>query len=327
MSILVVGGAGYIGSHAVRALKVAGRDPVIFDNLSEGHRQVAERLDVPLIVGDINDPADLKRAFRERPIEAVMHFAAFAYVGESVNEPAKYYRNNTAGAMTLFEAMIAAGVDKVIFSSTCATYGDPIRERLDEDHPQRPINPYGRSKLMVEQILKDFDTAYGLRHVALRYFNAAGASEDGLLGEQHRIETHLIPLCLLAVLGKRPALTVFGADYDTPDGTCVRDYIHVDDLADAHIKAIDYLKTGGASTQLNVATGAGHSVREVVRCVEKVTGRTVPIVDGARRPGDPARLIASPERIRATLGWSAKKADLETMVASAWRWFEAGGAY
>lgn len=327
MNVLVVGGAGYIGSHTVRALKDAGHKPVVFDNLVNGHTESADRLGVQLIEGDICNRADLGLAFASMPFDAVVHFAAYAYVGESVRRPEMYYANNVAGTLTLLEAMLEAHVDKIVFSSSCATYGNPQAQTLDETHPQRPINPYGRTKLISEWMLQDFDLAYGIRHVALRYFNAAGASRDGVLGEDHKVETHLIPLCLQAASGVNEKITIFGTDYDTPDGTCIRDYIHVEDLASAHVLALEYLAEGNPSVQLNVGTGKGYSVREVVHVSTAVSGHSIPVVLGSRRPGDPARLIADARRIRELFGWTPKYNDLESIVRTAWGWFETGGRY
>ena len=261
-TILVTGGAGYIGSHAVLALKLAGYDLIILDNLVYGHQELVEKvLQVKLIIGDTNDRPLLDRLFSTHNIIAVMHFSAYAYVGESVTDPAKYYRNNVVGTLSLLEAMLAAGVNKIVFSSTCATYGVPNKIPLTEDHPQNPINPYGATKLMVERILSDFDVAYNLKSVSFRYFNAAGANPNGLLGEDHNPETHLIPLVLLTALGKRDSISIFGTDYDTPDGTCIRDYIHVDDLASAHILGLEYLLNGGKSDFFNLGNGGGFSVK------------------------------------------------------------------
>ncbi|MHC5614928.1 MAG: UDP-glucose 4-epimerase GalE, partial [Nostoc sp.] len=264
-TILVTGGAGYIGSHTVLALKQAGYKVVILDNLVYGHRDLVEKvLQVELIVGDTGDRALLDHLFKTRDIAAVMHFSAYAYVGESVTDPAKYYRNNVVGTLTLLEAMLTASVKKFVFSSTCATYGVPEFVPIPETHPQNPINPYGATKLMVERILSDFDVAYGLQSVRFRYFNAAGANPSGLLGEDHNPETHLIPLVLMTALGKRESISIFGTDYPTPDGTCVRDYIHVNDLADAHILGLEYLLKGGDSEVFNLGNGSGFSVREVI---------------------------------------------------------------
>ncbi len=318
MNILVTGGAGYIGSHACKALAQAGYTPVTYDNLVYGHRWAVRW--GPLEVGDIADRARLDAVIAQYRPAAVMHFAAYAYVGESVQDPGKYYRNNVAGTLTLLEAMRDHGIDTLIFSSTCATYGIPDQVPIAEDHPQRPINPYGASKWMIERILQDFDAAHGLRSIALRYFNAAGADPDGDIGEAHDPETHLIPLVLDAAAGKRPAITVYGDDYDTPDGTCIRDYIHVTDLANAHVVALKALQAGPATTAYNLGNGQGFSVREVIAAAEAVTGRPVPVHIGARRSGDPARLVGDARRIRQALGWTPRHQALEAMLATAWRW-------
>lgn len=325
MRVLVTGGAGYIGSHTVRALAARGHEPVVFDNLSRGHR--AAVMDASFFQGDLLSPDDIVRALSSGRYEAVLHFAALAYVGESVGHPDLYYRNNVAGTLNLLDAMKARGVDKLIFSSTCATYGDPVRLPMDEEHPQSPVNPYGRSKLMIEWVLRDYESAFGIRHVALRYFNAAGCSSDGLIGEDHEPETHLIPRILMAVTGEIPQVTVLGNDWDTPDGTCIRDYIHVEDLADAHVLALEHLARGGGSRAWNLGTGTGHSVREVIASAEKVTGKKVPAVDGSRRAGDPARLVARADRVRKELGWEPKLVEIERIVRSAWRWMARGGRF
>lgn len=319
MRVLVTGGAGYIGSHACKALARAGHLPVAYDNLVHGHRESVRW--GPLVEGDIADRDRLDAAIREHRPEAVMHFAAYAYVGESVSEPGKYYRNNVAGSLTLLEAMRDHGIDKLIFSSTCATYGLPQYSPMDENHPQQPINPYGASKLMVERMIADFASAHGLRAIALRYFNAAGADPDGEIGEDHDPETHLIPLALSAALGRTPELVVFGDDYDTEDGTCVRDYIHVDDLAQAHVLAVEAL----AGTQpglgaFNLGNGSGYSVKQVVSAVERVTGRKVPVRIGTRRLGDPARLVSASARIGSDLGWIPHVGGIDEIIASAWQW-------
>lgn len=314
--VLVTGGAGYIGSHACKALSRAGYTPVVFDNLVFGHRE-----DVrwgPLIIGDLEDRYALEQTMREyRPV-AVLHFAGLAFVGESVTDPGKYYRNNVAGSLHLLEAMRDHGVTNLVFSSSCATYGVPQQIPISEDHPQNPINPYGFTKLVMERMMADFAVAHGLSWLALRYFNAAGADPDGELGERHDPETHLIPLLLDAVLGRRPPLTVFGTDYDTPDGTCIRDYIHVSDLADAHVLALGYLRRGGASGHLNLGNGSGFSVKEVIATAEKIVGKPIPAVFGERRAGDPARLVGDARKARGVLGWQARYPDLETILAHAW---------
>lgn len=312
------GGAGYIGSHACKALACAGFTPVSLDNLVYGHREAVRW--GPLEVGDINDRAFLDAVLMQyRPL-AVMHFAAFAYVGESVLDPGKYYRNNVVGTLTLLEAMRDHGIDRFVFSSSCATYGVPRTGLITEDHPQQPINPYGATKLMVERILSDFGQAHGLRSVALRYFNAAGADPDLETGEDHDPETHLIPLVLRAASGEGVALTVFGTDYDTPDGTCIRDYIHVADLAQAHLLALQSLAGEGGSRAYNLGNGLGFSVREVIATSEQVTGRRIPVHYGPRRPGDPPRLVGDASRIRAELGWQPRFQRLDEIIETAWRW-------
>lgn len=320
-TILVTGGAGYIGSHAVLALLRAGYEVVILDNLIYGHRDLVEKvLQVELVVGDTGDRVLLDRLFSQHDIAAVMHFAAFAYVGESVTDPAKYYRNNVVGTLTLLEAMLAAKVNKFVFSSTCATYGLPISVPLREDHPQNPINPYGASKLMVEQMLRDFHAAYDFKSVCFRYFNAAGANPDGSLGEDHNPETHLIPLVLQTALGKRDAVSIFGTDYPTPDGTCIRDYIHVSDLADAHVLGLKYLIEGGDSNIFNLGNGNGFSVKEVIETAKAVTGREIEVIECDRRPGDPPSLVGSSEKAREILHWHPQYADLTEIVSHAWKW-------
>jgi UDP-glucose-4-epimerase GalE len=316
--ILVTGGAGYVGSHACKALAAAGHEPIVYDNLTRGHREFARW--GPLEEGDIRDGPRLDAAFARHRIDAVMHFAALAYVGESVREPALYYRNNVGGTLELLDAMRRAGVGRLVFSSTCATYGVPARMPITEDLPQQPINPYGATKLMIERVLRDYDAAYGLRSVALRYFNAAGADPEGEIGEDHDPETHLIPLAIAAALGQKRELQIFGDDYPTPDGTAVRDYVHVTDLASAHVKALDYLRRGGTSTALNLGTGTGHSVREVIAAVERASGRRLPARVAPRRPGDPPRLVAAPGRARQVLGWEPVLSDIDTIVSTAWRW-------
>lgn len=322
-TILVTGGAGYIGSHAVRALQQAGYAVVILDNLVYGHRDLVETvLKAELIVGDTNDRALLDQIFASRAIAAVMHFSAYAYVGESVQDPAKYYRNNVVGTLTLLEAMVAASVKRFVFSSTCATYGEPQTIPIPEDHPQSPVNPYGASKLMVEQMLRDFDHAYGLKSVYFRYFNAAGASPDGQLGEDHNPETHLIPLVLQTALGVRETISVFGTDYPTPDGTCIRDYIHVSDLADAHVLGLEYLLKGGTTEVFNLGNGNGFSVREVIEAARAVTGREIAVVECDRRPGDPPMLVGSSEKARRILGWQPQYTDMQEIITHAWRWHQ-----
>jgi UDP-glucose 4-epimerase len=322
-TILVTGGAGYIGSHAVLALRDAGYEVVILDNLVYGHRDLVETaLKVEIIQGDIGDRALLDQLFKTRDFAAVMHFAAYAYVGESVSQPAKYYRNNVVGTLTLLEAMCEAGIKNFVFSSTCATYGVPQQIPISENQPQQPINPYGMSKLMVEQILSDFDHAYGLRSVRFRYFNAAGADPQGRLGEDHAPETHLIPLVLLTAMGKRESISVFGTDYDTPDGTCIRDYIHVTDLAQAHILGLEHLLKGGSTEVFNLGNGKGFSIQQVIEAARVVTGRPIPVTLADRRPGDPPSLVGSAEKAQRILGWQPQYADLETILEHAWQWHQ-----
>lgn len=322
-TILVTGGAGYIGSHAVLALKAKGYDVVILDNLVYGHRDIVENnLKAELINGDTRDRALLDQLFQTRSISAVMHFAAYAYVGESVSNPAKYYHNNVVGTLTLLEAMQQAGVNKFVFSSTCATYGIPESFPISETHPQYPINPYGASKLMVERILQDFDPAYQLKSVIFRYFNAAGADPQGRTGEDHQPETHLIPLILLTALGKRNAIKIFGTDYPTRDGTCIRDYIHVTDLAQAHVLGLEYLLDGGASEIFNLGNGNGFTVREMIATAKAVTQQDFTVEETARRPGDPAMLVGSSEKARQILNWKPEYADLEQIIAHAWQWHQ-----
>ena len=328
-TILVTGGAGYIGSHTVRMLAQEGWRVLVLDNLVYGHRDAIVSPGVELVVGDISDTNLLDRLFTAHRFSAVLHFAAFAYVGESVTDPAKYYRNNTAAPMVLLEAMRRHDCKRIIFSSTCATYGNPQYIPIDEQHPQNPINPYGQSKLMLEKILRDYDPAYGVRHVNLRYFNACGASEDAAIGEDHRPETHLIPLVLEAVRGTIPHVTVFGTDYDTPDGTCVRDYIHILDLARAHVQALEYLAQGGTSFSCNLGTGRGVSVREILDIAARITGREVPVVYGPRRAGDPPALVARPTLALEKLGWKASYTDVTDSIRTAWAWMQKshGGRY
>jgi UDP-arabinose 4-epimerase len=318
--VLVTGGAGYIGSHACKALAAAGYVPVSFDNLVYGHEWAVRW--GPFEKGDVLDRVALDAVIEKyRPV-AVMHFAAFAYVGESVENPGKYYRNNVVGSLNLLEAMRDHGVDKFIFSSTCATYGVPSVVPIPETHPQSPINPYGASKLMIEQMLRDFDAAHGLRSISLRYFNAAGADPDGETGESHDPETHLIPLVLDAVAGLRPEIVVYGDDYGTPDGTCIRDYIHVTDLADAHVLALAALEAGAKTTAYNLGNGRGFSVKEVIDTARQVTGREILVRMGSRRPGDPPRLVGDATRIRQELGWRPQHADLADMIGTAWKWHQ-----
>ena len=321
-TILVTGGAGYIGSHAVLALQQAGFAVIVLDNLVYGHRELVESLKAELIVGDIGDRVLLDRLFADRQIDAVMHFSAYAYVGESVTDPAKYYRNNVVATLTLLEAMVAANIKKFIFSSTCATYGIPKSVPIPEDHPQSPINPYGATKLMVERILADFGTAYGLKSVCFRYFNAAGADPGGRLGEDHNPETHLIPLVLLAALGKRDSISIFGTDYPTPDGTCIRDYIHVTDLANAHLLGLQYLFEGGENQVFNLGNGNGFSVKQVIEAARQVTGKEIKVVECDRRAGDPPALVGSSEKAKQMLGWQSQYADLHQILTHSWEWHQ-----
>jgi UDP-glucose 4-epimerase len=316
--VLVTGGAGYVGSLTVRLLQRLGVPVVVLDNLSRGHRAAVS---APLEVVDLGDRAALGALFQKHRPRSVVHFAALAYVGESVEDPARYYLSNVHYTWNLLEAMRAGGCREIVFSSTCATYGNPRRLPIDEEHPQLPISPYGRTKLHMEHMLADFGSAYGLHHAALRYFNAAGASSDGEVGESHVPETHLIPLVLQAAAGTREHVSVFGTDYPTEDGTAVRDYIHVEDLGRAHLLAMDAIEPG-VHTIYNLGNGLGFSVRQVIEAARKVTGREIPVKEEPRRPGDPAQLVASSEKIRAELGWEPEK-DLETMIADAWAWRQA----
>ncbi len=317
MVVLVIGGAGYIGSHAARALRRAGHEVIIFDNLSTGHEFLADGFE--LIRGDILDHSALKPVLARA--NAIMHFAAFAFVGESVTNPQKYFHNNVEGGLSLLNAALEAGVKKIIFSSTCAVYGEVTKVPIEENIPRQPVNPYGVSKLFFEQALEAYDRAYGFHFAALRYFNAAGADESGEIGELHNPETHLIPLALSAAAGTGPELNVFGSDYPTPDGTCIRDYIHVNDLADAHVKALDHLAAGKESFAVNVGTGRGDSVQQVITAVEQATGKKVPHKKVPRRPGDPPALVANPAKAEALLQWKAKH-SLRDIVATAWNWME-----
>jgi UDP-glucose 4-epimerase len=322
MNVLVAGGAGYIGSHTVKRLIEAGHLPVIYDNLSRGHRSVVDVLKVPMIAADLNDSGSLVQALRDHKIETVMHFAAYAYVGESVEKPLMYYQNNVATTVNVLECMQQVGVEKFVFSSTCAVYGDPDTVPITEEEKKKPVSPYGRSKLMVEEILHDVPLGWKkFKFAALRYFNASGAAMDGTLGEDHDPEPHLIPVVLQAALGLRPGVTVFGTDYPTPDGTCVRDYIHVDDLADAHIRAMEKL-TEDKPIIANLGTGKGFSVKQILSAAEKVTGKKIPVTYGARRPGDAIALYADPSRAKQLLGWEAKHTDPESIIRSAWNWFK-----
>ncbi len=318
MAILVCGGAGYIGSHVNKMLSRMGYETVVFDNLVYGHREAVKW--GTFVTGDLKNPEEIEAVFEKYPIEAVMHFAAYAYVGESVLDPEKYYFNNVACTLNLLRAMRKHDCNKIIFSSTCATYGEPERVPITEDMPQRPINPYGATKLMVERIFRDYSKAYGLKAVALRYFNAAGADPEGEIGEDHAPETHLIPLVLDAAAGKRSDVKVFGTDYPTRDGSCIRDYIHVEDLASAHVLALKYLQKGGDTEFFNLGNERGTSVLEVIEAVRKVTGKDFTVTLADRRPGDPVTLVGSSEKARKVLGWEPKYANIETIVRHAWQW-------
>ena len=320
LPILVTGGAGYIGSHTVRLLASHGRRIVVLDNLVYGHEQAIVDPGVELVVGEVGDQALVRSLFAKHGFGAVVHFAAYTYVGESVTNPLKYYQNNTAEPIKLLQVMEEFGCKVFVFSSTCATYGTPERLPLTETNSQNPINPYGRSKLMVEWILADCDRAWGLRSACLRYFNASGCSPDGKIGEDHNPETHLIPRAMMAVTGEIDHLEVFGTDYATPDGTCIRDYIHVEDLADAHARALDHLADGGSSVRCNLGTGVGVSVKEIITAVEEVSGQTVPVKIAARRSGDPDSLVADPSLAKQLLGWEATRKDVRDMVRPAWLW-------
>ena len=323
--VLVTGGAGYIGSHAVKELVRAGHEVVVYDNLSAGHRPAAEAAvgrSGDLIQGDISDTARLTDTLRKRHVGAVMHFAASLSVAESVRDPLSYYKNNVSGALSVLGSMATAGVSRLVFSSTAAVFGNPERTPITEDHPTRPINAYGETKLAVERALPHFDRAYGLRSVTLRYFNAAGADPDGVLGEDHDPEVHVVPRAIDAAMG-RGSFQVFGDDYETPDGTCLRDYVHVTDLANAHLLALRALEDGAASTVYNLGNGRPTSVRQVLDAVKRVTGKAVPYEKGARRPGDPAVLYASSDRIRRELAWEPRYEEIDTIVSTAWRWREA----
>lgn len=317
-SVLVVGGAGYIGSHMVKMLLARNDGVITLDNLSTGHRDAV--LGGEFVEADLADRAALDRLFASRRIDAVMHFASFIQVGESVREPAKYYENNLTNTLNLLDAMVAHGVRRFIFSSSAAVYGNPVQVPIPEDHPKQPINPYGRTKWMVEQILEDYDRAYGMKSICLRYFNAAGADPDGRLGERHEPETHLIPLVLRAAARRAPDIRVFGRDYDTPDGTCIRDYVHVTDLCDAHRLALDRLLAGGDSAAYNLGNGNGFSVAEVIAAAQEVTGRPIRVTDAPRREGDPPQLVADARRACSELGWRPRFDSLNTLIAHAWNW-------
>jgi UDP-glucose-4-epimerase GalE len=328
-SLLITGGAGYIGSHTVQHLLERHERIVVLDNLIFGHREALPLDRVTFIEGEMSNEALVEQLFAQHEIEAVLHFAAFAAVGESVADPLKYYRNNVAAPLTILEAMQRHGTRRFIFSSTCATYGNPVKVPMDESHPQQPVNPYGASKWMLERVLRDCELAWGLKSVFLRYFNASGCDPAGRIGEDHNPETHLIPRVLMAVKGEIDAVQVFGTDYETPDGTCIRDYIHVCDLARAHAQALDYLRQGGETTAVNLGTGKGFSVNEIISAAEAVTGQKVPVTYGPRRAGDPPMLVAEPARAKAVLGWEALHKNPGEHIASAWAWMTGprGGRY
>lgn len=317
-AVLVVGGAGYIGSHTCKALAQNGFNPITYDNLSFGHRWAVRW--GPLVHGELADEMLLEETLRRFDVQAVVHFAAYAYVGESMTDPGKYFENNVSNTLKLLRAMHNQGVDKIVFSSSCATYGIPDSLPISESQAQAPVNPYGESKLFVEKVLGWYDVAHNLRSVALRYFNAAGADPDGLIGEHHDPETHLIPLAIRAALGQYPRLDVFGTDHPTADGTAVRDFVHVTDLGSAHVSALEYLIAGGATESMNLGTGRGHSVSEVVSMIERISGHTVPVREAPRRPGDPPELIADPRKARSLLDWTPELSSLETIVRTAWQW-------
>lgn len=316
-NILVIGGAGYIGSHTVKMLAEKGYNPVVYDNLSKGHREAVK--DYPFEMGDLGDAVRLSEVFKKHKIDAVMHFAAFIEVGESVKEPAKYYNNNVSKVLTLLDTMVEQGIKYFVFSSTAATFGEPVKEKIDESHPQSPINPYGNTKLMVEKILTDFDNAYGLKSTALRYFNASGADDSGEIGESHNPESHLIPIVLQAAAGKRPSIKMFGDDYPTPDGTCVRDYVHVNDLARAHILALEKMFSDNKSERFNLGSGNGFSVAELVKEAKKITGVDFKVEVAPRREGDPAVLVADSTKARQVLGWEPEY-TLTQIIETAWKW-------
>lgn len=318
MTVLVTGGAGYVGSHALRALLEIGLPCVVLDNLDRGNRELV--LDAELIVGDIADRALVRRILEEYRVTSVMHFAAYAYVGESVNHPDKYYQNNVASTISLLKCVAEADIKSIVFSSTCSTYGLPESIPMTEEHPQRPVNPYGAGKLMVERILQDFDNAYGLRSAILRYFNAAGADPAGHIGELHEPETHLIPLALQTAAGLRDELEVFGTDYPTPDGTCIRDYVHVTDLARAHVLGLERLMAGNQSEVFNLGNGSGFSVKTVIETAERITGRRIKSRPSPRRAGDPHTLVGSSDKARRVLGWSPRFDSLEAIIETAWHW-------
>jgi len=321
MTVMVTGGAGYVGSHVVHELQALGIPCVVVDSLVRGHRELVPNADV--IVGDTRDAALMRRVIRDYRVDAVMHFAAYAYVGESVAEPLTYYDNNVTATVSLLKTMVESDVKMMVFSSTCATYGLPETTPIHEDHPQHPINPYGATKMMVERILRDVDRAHGLRSVVFRYFNAAGADRSGQIGEWHAPETHLIPLTLQAAAGRRTGVEIYGTDYPTPDGTCIRDYIHVTDLAQAHVLGLRYLESGEPSDAFNLGNGNGFSVREVIGAAERIVGRPVKVVEASRRPGDPPILVGASAKARQVLGWAPKLTTLDVIIETAWAWHRA----
>ncbi len=320
MNILVTGGAGYIGSHCCKELSKKGFHPITIDNLIYGHKNFVRWGE--FFQGDVGDPTHLKECLSQYKIDAVMHFAAYAYVGESVEDPLKYYENNLRNTIQLLHAVLENDIKYFVFSSTCSTYGNPQKTPIDEDHPLNPINPYGKTKRMIEEILRDYQIAYGLKYISLRYFNAAGADPDAEVGEDHDPETHLIPLVLDAAAGKRKAIKVFGTDYGTPDGTCIRDYIHVTDLAQAHILALQQLTDGADSSVYNLGNGQGFSVLEVIERARKITGKNIAVENSDRRPGDPPVLIASNEKAARELGWKPQYADIDDIIGTAWKWHQ-----
>lgn len=317
--VIVTGGAGYVGAHACKALKREGYNVVVFDNFGCGHRDFIKWGEY--LEGDLLDVNSIDSVFKKYRPDAVMHFAAYAYVGESVEDPSKYYRNNVVGTLNLLDAMKAKGVKYFIFSSTCAVYGVPEVIPLKEDHHLMPINPYGATKAVIERMLNDFDVAYGIKSVSLRYFNAAAADPDCEIGEDHTPETHLIPLVLDAASGRRPHITIFGTDYETPDSTCIRDYVHVADLADVHVKALEYLLSGGKTDVFNIGSGKGYSVREVIEAAKHITGKQIPVMEGARRPGDPPALVSSSEKAEKVFSWKPRYNNIEVIIKHAWQWY------
>ncbi len=323
MAILIIGGAGYIGSHTAKVCKNRGLDVVIFDSLELGHREAVERVGVPFVHGDYGNYRDIDKAIRDHDIDAIMHFGAYASVGDSVIDPSRYYESNIAGGLTLLRAVLDNGIKNVIFSSSAATYGEPQILPIPENHPQKTTNPYGETKLMYERFLRDYDSAFGLKSVSLRYFNAAGADPEGILGEDHTPEQHALPLIIDTALGRRESFKIFGTDWDTRDGSCLRDFVHVNDLADAHILALDYLKAGGATNAYNLGNSYGTTVKEAITAAESALGVKVSAVPAPRRAGDPGRLVASCEKIKAELGWNPQYPDIETIITHAARWREA----